>query len=129
MKSFTAKKVKDKIRGKFGTVTNFLRISGMDKAEFQKACMTFYADKPEYQKILADAVALVDTLDVTPGEKDFTPFMQFALKTSIDGFGGVEHFCKTYPQFSPVSLYQILSGRRKKVSPIVRDLLEHFDIK
>jgi hypothetical protein len=128
-KRVTAKSVKDKIREKFGTVTNFLRISGVDQLEFHKACMPFYATKPEYKKILAEASVLCDTLDVTPADNDFTDALLSVLKASIDEFGGVEVFCEQNPQFSMVSVYQILAGRRKKISPVVRDLLNHFEIK
>ncbi len=125
MSKKTAGEVKDRIREKFGTVTNFLRISGVDKLEFQKACMPFYANHYGFQKLLQEYYAMVDKIDVTPADDSFTDAIHEELKTHVYSYGSVEKFCEKYPEFSQVSVYQILAGSRKRISPLVNTLLSH----
>ncbi len=121
--------LRTKVREKFGTITNFLRISGIDKGDFQKAFMDFYAEKPEFKKLIVEADKLCDELDnQNPVDDQLSDEKRQLLKEAIDKEGGVIKFCKDNTKFSQVSVFQILSGRRKRISPIIKNLLEHFKI-
>lgn len=104
--------LKKKIANKFGSYANFARIVGMDSLRGKTA--------PEIDK-------LASRINRTTGVGRILPKKLDALRRKIDASGGVEKVCAEHG-FSPVSVWQILQGRRKRVSPVVQKLFNHFGI-
>lgn len=63
---------------------------------------------------------------LTPTDVD--PKKIDALRASIIDAGGAAEFCRRYPGFNLNSLKQILQMRRKRMSPVIRRLFDHFEI-
>ncbi len=116
--------VKNKIKRKFGSLTRFAKLAGIDRYELQKD----FARKVLSPKRAKELDRLVTrTKDKSLGN-EFTTERLKALRAKIEAAGGPAKFCEEYPKFSYVSLIQILAGKRKLVSATVRELFEHLQI-
>lgn len=108
---------------KFGTLSNFSDLSGYDRYELQKV---FGLKEPgEKLKNLYELARI--TTDPIGGGK-VTPKLIELMKSKINGLGGVAKFCSDNPQYKVVTVYQILSGRKKNVRGTVRDLVNTLKI-
>lgn len=123
----TVEAVKKKIKKKFGTYSNFTRIAGLDRYEFQRDFLTAnIVDK----LTIAGIDAMVDKLTHTPLEGSLTPEKIEALQEAINSLGGISAFCKEHPEFNKNTVAAILSGRistgkpGSHSSPIAKKMFE-----
>jgi len=114
--------LKQKIRDKFGTLSNFARCAGMDRYELQKQLV-----RPD---LAAKEITRLHGIcrSTKAKESDIRVEQLETLKVKISGIGGVDVFCSEHPSFSRASVFQIISGRRKVMSKGVRKLFDHFQI-
>ncbi len=116
--------LKDKITRKFGTLSNFSRLAGIDRYELQKKFARRSLDPADTKKI----EDLTRTLTPHKGKGDIAPKKLNELKRAVREYGGVLKFVTDNPDFSRDSVNQILAGRRKRISPVVKSLFESFKI-
>lgn len=116
--------LKSKIKEKFKTISEFGRVSGIDRTELQKALMPFYATNQHYIDFRIRINEDVDRLAPRINEDDLTPSKLEWLEKEIKDRGGVVKFCRDNPQFSKDSVFHILQGRRKKINGVVRILFD-----
>ena len=116
--------LKDKITRKFGTLSNFSRLAGIDRYELQKKFARRVLDPNDLAMIEWKA----RTLTSKKGAGDIAPKKLRDLKRAVREYGGVLKFTTDNPTFSRDSVNQILAGRRKRISPVVKSLLEFFRI-
>lgn len=109
----TRTSLKRKIDLKFGSWHNFARIVGVH---------TLRGKTPLEIDRMADALSRTVVGGGIPREK------LDALKSKIMTCGGVTAFCLENKDFSETSLFQILQGRRKRMSPVVNRLFQHFGL-
>lgn len=104
--------LKEKISKKFGSYHNFARLVGMN---------TLRGKTPLEIDQLAVALGKNSGSGIPKGKLAL-------LKTHLAQFpGGPSEFCEKHG-FSSVSVYQILQGRRKRMSTVVTALFKHFGI-
>ncbi len=122
--------VKKKIRAKFGTMANFARIAKIDKYELQKKmAMVAYNPSSNESKIILARIVLESSVLKAPNRGAQIPSEKLkSLISEIKKSGGVNAFCAENPKFSSRSVFQILQGRRRKMSPGVQALFDHFNI-
>jgi hypothetical protein len=102
-----------KIKKKFGSYHNFARIVGVE---------TLRGKTPMEIDRIASKLTKSGAGGVIPRHK------LEALKSKISGLPeGITEFCQK-EGFSEVSVYQIIQGRRKRMSPVVERLFKHFGI-
>lgn len=116
--------VKNKIKRKFGSLTRFAKLAGVDRYDLQKD----FARKTLTPKRAKELEKLVARTSDKRLANEFTPERLEALRAKIEAAGGAQKFCDEYRRFSYVSLIQILAGKRKLVSATVRELFDHFKI-
>lgn len=122
--------VKNRIKKKFGTMSNFARIAKIDRYDLQKrlAMVAYDGTTKESRKILSEINnAAIRTKAPNRGAQ-IPPEKLKSLVGKIKKAGGVNAFCAENPQFSSRSVFQILQGRRRKMSPGVQALFDHFKI-
>lgn len=124
----TQEQVKEKIKKKFGTVTNFAKVSGFDRYELQKMFMPFYAKTQRYKDLLVKVNEKIKALEANPEASEISAEKLDLLKMYVEESGGVGKFCAENPDFSKDSVFQILSGKRKRMSAGVKKLFDHFQI-
>lgn len=120
----TADSVKKTIKERFGTMSNFARQAEIDRYELQK----LFARKEIDFKDLKRLQRLATGMRVRVGEGDIDPRKLERLKRAVMKAGGVYAFCKENKQFSRFSVYQVLQGKYKRMSPGVSKLFAHFQI-
>lgn len=116
--------LKDRITRKFGTLSNFSRLAGIDRYELQKKFSRRSLDPSD----LAMLEGKARTLTPSKGKGDIAPKKLNELKRAVREYGGVLKFTTDNPGFSRDSVNQILAGRRKRISPVVKSLFESFKI-
>lgn len=116
--------LKANIRKKFGSMSNFARAAKINRYELQKQLASPSKHRKSLLKINRLATRLKAGISI--GEIPVTKLK--SLKTQIANSGGVVVFCFKNPNFNSRTVFQILQGRRKRMSPIVKELFEHFDI-
>lgn len=114
--------LKKAIKKKFGTMSNFARLANLDR---------YWLQKQFARKVMSplDSRALQKAVEKTrsrPSAMDVDPKKLDRLREAVMKSGGVVEFCKQFPDFNPNSLKQILGMRRKRLSPVIRRLFEHF---
>lgn len=122
--------VKKRIKKKFGTMSNFARIANIDRYELQKklAMVAYDSASVDNKKTLSEINRIAAGLKV-PNRGAQIPIEKLKLLTAeIKKNGGVNKFCLENPQFSSRSVFQILQGRRRKMSPGVQALFDFFHI-
>lgn len=116
--------LKERIKKKFNTISNFSRVTGADRYLLQK-----YFSSPE--KYRAELRLMEKSLKNFPKPgKNTVPFDKIQkLTDAIMAEGGAYQFCKKNPPFRPQTIFQILQGKRKRVTPMMAALFERFNIK
>lgn len=121
----TKEVLKEKIKSKFGTISNFARIAGFDRYRLQivfNKRTTPPADELQRIKDAYKTLKPRETGDLIDPEK------LEALRTEIEAIGGTYQFCKDNPQFQYDPIYKLISGKKKRNSELVKRLFEHFKI-
>jgi hypothetical protein len=109
----TMSALQKKIKLKFGSYHNFARLVGMS---------TLKGKSPAEIDKIATRLSRSGAGGTIPKEK-----LQ-ALTERLKMFpGGVAEFCNVH-DYSEVSVYQIIQGRRKRMSPVVERLFNQFGI-
>lgn len=121
----TKEVLKDNIKTKFGTLSNFARLGGFDRYRLQIifARGTTPADS-ELQKINT----AYETLEPKETGDLIDPVKLAELAKRIDEYGGVYKFCQDHPKFKQAPVYALISGKRKRNSTLVKKLFKHFKI-
>lgn len=120
-----AEALKTRIKKKFGTLSQFAKATHKDRYELQK----YFASPLKYRNQLRSISKEVK--DSRKVGKNNVPFDKIkALRDAIDREGGVYVFCKSEKgnNFRPQTLFQIIQGRRKRISPVMQVLFEMFNI-
>lgn len=117
--------IKKQIKRKFGKISRFAALAGLNRYDLQKKFARKDLDEREGGKL----ARLIDVTRVQPISGEIQPEKLARLKTALNEFGGVLKFVTENPDFSRDSVNQILAGRRRRVSPVVLKLFEHFKIK
>jgi len=121
----TTETVRNEIKTKFGTYSRFAALAKYDRYELQK----LFSRKDNDPKDLSAVLSLCRKTKIgnTPGE--ISDEQISALSKALMKKGGVIKFCRMNKQFPEKSVYQILSGRRKRITEKVQELLDYFKIK
>jgi len=124
-------KLKDRIKEKFGTLSNFSRLAGIDRTALQIVFdKNTKPTKEELQKLNAacKSIKAVQTGNVIDPKK------LERLRAAIDECGGVYKFCRdnpgdeVTPGYDENQIYPLLSGKRKRNSDLLKRLYDHFGI-
>lgn len=120
----TKEKVRKEIKVKFGSLSKFAVLAKKDEYTLRKR----FARKEVDQNFLMEINRLCERTAIknTPGEISSEQIVK--LDRALKKAGGVITFCREHTEFPEKSVYQILSGRRKRITDKVRDLLDHFKI-
>jgi hypothetical protein len=113
-----------KIKEKYGSMSKFAKLAKLDRYNLQK----LFARKVVTPEDLAIISSLVEDTENKPTKGEITPAQIKALSKALKQAGGVIQFVKRNKRFSEVSLYQILDGRRKRITPMVKKLFDHFQL-
>ncbi len=117
-------RVKQSIKKKFGTLSKFCRITGYDRMKLQ---ILFAVKHPEPME-LARVSELALRTKVKVSNTEISPKILKALNQNIKEWADIVDFCVDHPQFKYVSVHQILSGKRKKLSKNVKALCEVLNV-
>ncbi len=113
----TPENVKKKIKVKFGSVSAFLKVMSWTEYELQKAM--------KYPETLYRTVARTEA-QPNSGLLDVKKLN--ALQGKIKAIGGAYAFWLENRHFPYPTICQILQGRRKRMTPKVQALFDHFGI-
>lgn len=125
------KELNKRIKDKFGTISSFCRVSGEDPYHIQKL-FSSERKKTDRTKDNSQEMARLGLLvkDCTP-TKDKTkisPELKAKIGDAITARGGVLKFIAEYPQFSKITIYQILDGHRKRRTTLVDNVIKFLEI-
>lgn len=117
--------LKEKIKKKFGTISNFSRVAGLDRYRLQ---IVFNKNtKPTKEELEAIHQACKDNKAKETGDL-IDPGKLEQLKARMTEYGGVYKFCKDYPNYQYDPIYKLISGKKKRNSDLVKRLFDHFEI-
>lgn len=116
--------VKKKIKKKFGSMSNFARLAGYNRYDLQVR----FASPAKHRKFIAQIDREASSLKAEKKDGAILPVKLELLKTALMSSGGVVAFCRDNSQFSDRTVFQILQGRRKRMSPVVEQLFKHFNL-
>lgn len=115
--------LKKRIKSKFGSYSEFARLAKIDRYEFQRDFLTVKNLNPKYAKRIASLI-----VKVKPEGRGVSEETRDYLRARIVAeFGGVKQFCATHKEFVEVSVFQILDGTRKTITPKVKKFLTFFE--
>lgn len=119
----TKEVLKQRIKKKFGTMSNFARIVNFDRYELQKAFALKQIPTHIHKRIeeLYRKHENKSTLNIDPSQLN-------DLKKAIEEYGGAYKFCQDFPDFNAEQVYALLRGDRKRESKLSQALFEHFEI-
>lgn len=121
----TKEVIKDKIKTKFGTISNFARLAGLDRYRLQIIFAKGTTPPKDELKAIWDKYNELkpkETGDLIDREK------LELLKMYIDQRGGVYKFCQDNPAYPQNQVYPLIAGKRKRNSALVKSLFEFFKI-
>jgi len=121
----TKETVREEIKGKFGKYSRFAALAKYDPYELQK----LFARKDDDQDELRKVSRLCRDTEVMNTPDEISDGQIKKLANALKKVGGVITFCREHPEFPEKSVYQILSGRRKRITEKVQELLDYFKIK
>jgi hypothetical protein len=116
--------LKTKIKKKFGSLSNFARVAGIDRYSLQKT----FARKEIPSEERAVLEKAYQDLDGKPTGNVIDPDKLALLRAKIDEVGGRYQFCKLNPDFNIREVYYVYSGERVRLSKLVQRLFDHFNI-
>lgn len=112
--------LKKQIKKKFGKYSNFTRIVGMDRYEFQRdfLCKTQVPDQ-----LFNDIEFALQKFENSPKRPVLDSKTRSWIKKSIDELGGVITFCED-EGFNRNTVFQYISGYYKVITPNMEKLIE-----
>jgi hypothetical protein len=117
-------KIKHLIRFKFKNIRRFCAITGIPEKEMRN----FFSGKmamsktEQYLNILQSKIQ--DT-DLTPDPKHTSDEQrEFIRQNIVIKYHSIRGFCRTYEQYHPVMVSNIITGRRKKYDTDVKELMD-----
>lgn len=114
------KALKSKIKKKFGTYSNFTRIAGIDRYEFQR---DFLCKEKVQDNLHNDIAFAYDKFDNKLKGEEVTESMREWIETSVKENNGVIAFCREHG-FSKNTVFQVISGYYKVVTPNIKRLID-----
>jgi hypothetical protein len=120
----TADRLLAKIKKKFGSLSAFAEIAGLDRYELQK----HFARKKPDENITWSLNNKCLVLKPRTRKGEISPKQLKSLKRAINESGGVLAFTRENSEYSKDSIFQILSGKRKRMTPKVKKLFSHFEL-
>lgn len=117
-------KLKGYIKKKFGTISRFSEVSGIERLQIQKAFMPFYADDLRYINFRRDLAAKAMKLKSTKKPSEVSEEQLKALRKAIDEHGG----CYAVSQKIGFRVYPIYNGDCVRIKGRVEQLLNYFDL-
>lgn len=120
----TKERLKRQIKVKFGSISKFARLSGVDRYDLQK----LFARKDEDRDVVDEIWGIYQTTANKSESTELNQAIILRLSKALEKAGGVYRFAKDNPEFAEKSVYQILSGKRKRITPNVSKLLKHFEL-
>lgn len=122
----TKEALKIAIKEKFGTISNFSRISGIHRTRLQ--IMFAKGTKPTDDE-LERMQAKCDELEPKETGDLIDPVHLEALRQKITEWGGAYKFCQDNPRFTENQVYPLIQGKRKRNSAAAKRLFKFFKIK
>jgi hypothetical protein len=122
--------LKTTIKEKFGSMTKFAKLIGMDRYELQKFFAA--AEKkmtPEREEKLKKLADQAEKTSNKATEEDMTDALRDRIREEINNRGGATAFCEANPEFNIFSVRQAYNGNRLKITPAVRKLMKKLKIK
>ncbi len=116
-------KLKADIREKFRTMSRFARMAKIDRYELQKIFARTYNDK-EVRKLQR----LYHKIQPRAVNGEISEKQREALRLAIFMAGGVTAFVRENPEFSKVSIFQIMGGQRRLMTKNVEKLFQKLKI-
>ncbi len=113
------KSVKKKIKKKFGTLYVFAMAAKMTNYQLEK--LLRFGTVAEIDRMVASLRVPVNSGVISPKKLE-------KLRERVIALGGVKEFCEKNPKFSDRTLYQVLQGRRTRMSDVVKELFDHFEL-
>jgi hypothetical protein len=123
-------KLQARIQKKFGSISNFSRISGIDRTRLQ---VLFRVKNPDRDELNQVRKAYMEFKNVQTGNV-VDPERLKKLKKAIDDAGGPYKFTKDTvdengkPIFETRAVYYVFDGERTRLSKLMKRLLDHFQI-
>lgn len=112
--------LKKKIKKKFGTYSNFTRIAGIDRYEFQR---DFLCKNQVPDELFNDFSFAYEKFDYSPKRPVLNAEKRGWIKDSIQELGGVIDFCEK-EGFSKDTVFQIISGYYELITPNIQKLID-----
>lgn len=116
----TKENLKDSIKLKFGTLSNFARLAKINRYELQKIFARKEISSGDFKKI-ESKLKLRNISHVDQSKLKL-------LKKAIDDAGGCYAFTKENEGFPQRLTYMIYNGQQKRESALFKKLLSHFKI-
>lgn len=126
----TIEQLKSEIKSKFRTLSRFCKIAEIDRVEIQKFFQSArYKMTDEKQERINELYQLVKNYPgVSYTEGEITAEMRLKMRNRIEKRGGMRKFIEDNPEFNLHSVYQIISGNRKKISKTVKKLITKLEL-
>lgn len=122
------KALKKEIDRKYGGLSRFGRLSGLNRYEVQKILVRKYPTLADLQMIKK---AILNTPANGHDPEAVTKELVARLNEAIKRHGGVQSFCRLFPEYQPHdgTIYSTLRGERKIITPFFRSLCETLKVK
>lgn len=112
--------LKKQIKKKFVKYSNFTRVSGFDRYEFQR---DFLCKKQVPDDLFNDIAFALEKFEFIPKRPPLDTKTRKWLKEQIDELGGVATFCQQ-EGFSKDTIFQYLSGYYKVITPNMQKVID-----
>lgn len=122
----TKDELKVQIKEKFGTLSNFSRLSGIDRMRLQ--IIFAKGTKPTVEDLTKIGVLYLELKPKETGDL-IDPERLEVLKEKINKYGGAYKFCQDNPKFTENQVYPLIQGKRKRNSSAAKRLFKFFKIK
>lgn len=121
--------LKKRIKRKFGSISTFAKLIKTDRYELQKFFAAAEKKLTDERKTRAKQLTdLVKSTKRTATSDELTPEIRQAIKDAIEKqFGNVPAFCEQ-KGFNSFSVWQIINGNRKLVTPMVNKMLKILNL-
>lgn len=120
-------KVRTAIKEKFGTISKFCRCASMDRYELQKLLTASDYKLDETRKKRLESIFILVSVTSIDDSQYLDNKVRHEVYKQIEKRGGVTIFCRKH-DLSTDSVWQIMNGTRKRITPKVKELLAILDI-